>query len=50
MGVNSVRRAVFDLLHVPDNITSFIKHYIALDETYENPNDVYTEAMSEVKS
>ena len=50
MGVDSVRRSVFDLLHVPDNITKFMKHYIALNEKYANPNDIYTEAMSEVKS
>ena len=50
MGVNSVRRSVFDMLHVSDNITGYIKHYVRLDEKYENSNNIYTEAMSEVIS
>ena len=50
MGANSVRRIVFDLLHQPENVTSYMKHYISLDVKYENPNEIYTEAMRNVKS
>ena len=50
MGVDSVRRLVFGMLHIPDNITSYLKHYVRLDDEYENPNSIYTDAMSEVTS
>ena len=50
MRSNSVRRLVFDMLHTPENITNYIKHYTNLDEKYRNANDIYTEAITEVKS
>ena len=50
MGRNSVRRLVFDMLHIPANITNFIQHYIKLDEKYTNPNEIYTEAISKIKA
>ena len=50
LGVNSVRsRLLNELLH-PDNITKFLKYYVELDGKYENPNTIYTEAMSEIKN
>ena len=50
MGTNSVRRLVFDMLHLPENVTSYMKHYVTLDQNYENPNEIYIQSMLEVKS
>jgi len=36
-----VRRSVFNMLQL---------HYIELDQKYDNPNDIYTEAMTETKA
>ena len=50
MAPNGVRRVVFDLLHLTENITKYIKHYTALNEKYENSNEIYSQAMSDVIS
>ena len=50
LGVNSVRSRLLDELLHPDNITKFLKYYVELDEKYANPNTIYTEAMSKLKS
>ena len=46
---NSAREAVFKVLCEDDNQTKYIKHYIQLDLTYPNPNDIFKEALTEVK-
>ena len=28
----------------------YLQHYVSLDEKYKNPNDIYTESMSKIKS
>ena len=50
MGTISVRRLLFDMLHLPENITSYMKYNVTLDHNYENPNEIYTQSMLEVKS
>ena len=47
---NSSRQSVFNELTVFDNQTSYLKHYIELDREYDNPNDIYKEALLEIKS
>ena len=40
---------VFNKLCEVDNQTTYMKHYINLDRKYENPNDIYKAALSEIK-
>ena len=47
---NSVRQSVFCDLLLPTNQTSYLKHYITLDEKYANPNDIYKEALCNFKA
>ena len=50
LGENSTRQTVFGKLLLDENHTDFIKHYIKLDEKYTNPNEIYTEALSDAKA
>ena len=50
LGDNSTRRTVFEKLLLEDNQTDFIKHYIMLDNKYTHPDDIYTEALSDIRS
>ena len=33
-----------------ENRTSYLNHYLSLDEKYVNPNDIYAEAMDKLKT
>ena len=46
----SVRQSVFNDLLSPINRTSYMQHYVTLDEKYANPKDIYTEAMANIKT
>ena len=50
LGNGSRRKLVFNELCLPENQTSYLKHYIDLNQKYNHPNDIYTEAVDEVKS
>ena len=48
--VNSARKTVFEELCECDKQTKYMKHYLHLDRKYNNPNDIYKEALLEVKT
>ena len=50
LGVNSMREKVFRNLLLNVNQTEFIKHYIMLDNTYADPNEIYVEALSRTRT
>ena len=50
LGENSQRKSVFNELCELGNQTSYMKHYIDLDRKYDNPNEVYKEALDEIKT
>ena len=47
---NSIRHSVFNELLQVENRTSYLNHYLSLDEKYVNPNDIYAEAMDKLKT
>ena len=47
---NSPRKAVFDELCALENQTFYTKHYLNLDRAYDNPNDIYKEALQKLKT
>ena len=49
LGENSKRKLVFNELCKLENQTSYMRHYIDLDRKYDNPNNIYKEAVNEVK-
>lgn len=50
LGEDSMRQTVFEKLLSDDNHTEFVKHYISLDNKYTNANEIYLEALSDMKS
>ena len=50
LGDDSARKRVFNELLTPSERTEYLQHYVSLDEKYNNPNDIYTETLSEIKS
>ena len=46
---SSARESVFKELGEDDNQTKYLKHYMDLDKTYVNPNDIYKEASLDLK-
>ncbi len=48
-GENSKRKLVFNELCELTNQTAYMKHYIDLDRKYDNPNNIYKEAVNEIK-
>ena len=47
---NSARKVVLDELIASNVKIEYLQHYISLDEKYRRPKDIYTEALSEVRS
>ena len=45
---NSIRQSVFNELL--QNKTSYLNHYISLDEKYGSPNEIYVEAMEHLRT
>ena len=45
-----MREIVFGKLLHEDSHTDFIKHYIMLDNRYTNPDDIYSESLSDVRT
>ena len=47
---NSIRQSVFNELFQVENRTTYLNHYVSLDEKYMNPNDISVEAMDKLKT